>query len=165
MLLTRFRCFFFWLWVNHFCLFCVHLMLVCHSVQLSHTWSDFSRLLRVMLFCVTSFWFYYHQFWWSSWNAMLALFLLYLVLVWIFSWCDLFQVTATEASCVLYIICSQFTTFEQVTLCSSYCAWFVALLASPYAVLLRTCPYLFLAQFDSSVYIRIQFELHWPVQS
>ena len=46
------------------------------------------------------------------------------------------------------------------TLYSAYCAWFFTLLASPYAVLLCTCPYLFLAQFDSSVYIRIQFELH-----
>ena len=96
---------------------------------------------------------------------MLALFLLYVFLVWIFSWRDLFQVTGTDASSVLYIICSQFITFEQVTLYSAYCAWFVALLASPYAVLLRTYPYLYLTQFDGSVYVRIQFELHWPVQS
>ena len=47
--LTRFRSFFFWLWGNHFCLICVHLLLVYHSVQLSHTWSDFSRSLRVMI--------------------------------------------------------------------------------------------------------------------
>ena len=46
-----------------------------------------------------------------------------------------------KASCVLYIICSQFITFKQVMLISAYCAWFVALLVSPYAVLLRTCPY------------------------
>ena len=77
---------------------------------------------------------------------MLALFLVYVFLVWIFSWCDLFQVTGTDASVVFLM------------LCSAYCTWFVALLA-PYVVLLRTCPYLFLAQFDSSVYIRIQFEL------
>ena len=74
---------------------------------------------------------------------MLTLFFLYVFLVWIFSWRDLVQITATEASCVLYIICSQYITFEQVTLCSAYCVWFFALLASPYAVLLRTCPYLF----------------------
>ena len=86
---------------------------------------------------------------------MLTLFLLCLFLNWIFRWRDLFQVTGTDASCVLYVICSQFITFDQVTLFTSYCAWFVALLASPYAVWLRTCPYLFLAQFDSSVYIRI----------
>ena len=86
------------------------------------------------------------------------------LILWIFSCRDLFQVTGTDASCI-YIICSQFITFEQVTLCSSYCAWFVALLTPPYAVLLRTCPYLILTQFDSSVYIRIQFELLWPVQS
>ena len=91
---------------------------------------------------------------------MLALFLLDVFLVWIFNWRDLFQVIRTESSCVLYIICSQFITFEQVEFYSAYCAWFVALLASPYAVLLRTCPYLLLAQFDSLVYIRIQFELH-----
>ena len=40
---------FFWLWVNHFCLFCVHLMLIYHSVQRSHTWSDFSHSLRVVI--------------------------------------------------------------------------------------------------------------------
>ena len=108
--------------------------------------------------------FYYHRLWWSSWHAMLALFLLYVFLVWIFSWRDLFQVTGTDASCVLYIICSQFITFEQVTLYSAYCAWFIALLASPYAVLLRTC-LCFLGVFHSSVYISIQFQLHWPVQS
>ena len=48
---------------------------------------------------------------------MLALFLLYLFLVWMFRWHDSFQVTGTDASCVLYIICSQFITFEQVTFC------------------------------------------------
>ena len=90
---------------------------------------------------------------------MLALFLLYVFLVWIFSWCDLFQVTGTDTSYGLYIICSQFITVEQVTLCSSYCAWFLALLASPHVVLLRIWPYLFSAQFDSLVYIRIQIEL------
>ena len=91
---------------------------------------------------------------------MLVLFLLCVFLAWIFSRRDLFQVTGTDASCALYIICSQFITFEQVTLYSAYCTWFVALLASPFAVLLCTCPYLFLVQFDSSVYIRIQFELN-----
>ena len=45
------------------------------------------------------------------------------------NWCDLFQVTGTEASCVLYIICSQFINFKQVSLCSAYCVWFFALLA------------------------------------
>ena len=44
---------------------------------------------------------------------MLALFLLYIFLVWIFSWRDLFQVTGTDASCVLYIICSQFITLSK----------------------------------------------------
>ena len=47
---------------------------------------------------------------------MLALFLLH-VLVWMFSWRDLFQVTRT------------------VTLYSAYCAWLVVLLTSPYAIL------------------------------
>ena len=119
---------------------------------------------RKLEFCFTSFWTYYHRLWWSSWHVKSALFLLYVFLVWIFSWHDLFQVTGTDASSVLYIICSQFITFEQVTLCSAYCAWFVALLASPYAIVLCTYSYLFLAQFDSSIYIRIQFELRWPVQ-
>ena len=48
-LLTRFKSFFFWLWVNHFCLICVHLLLVYHSAQLSHPWSDFNCSLRVMI--------------------------------------------------------------------------------------------------------------------
>ena len=81
---------------------------------------------------------------------MLALFLLYGFLIWIFTWRALFQITGTDASCVLYISCSQFITFKQGTLRSAYRAWFVALLASYYAALLRTCPYLFLAQLDSS---------------
>ena len=122
-------------------------------------------LYQKLEFCFTSFWFYYHRLWWSSWHAMLALFLLYVFLVWILNWRDLLQVTGTDASCVLYIIWSQFITFEQVTPFSDYCAWLFALLVSPYVVLLRTCPYLFLAQFDSLAYIRIQFELRWPVQS
>ena len=131
--------------------------------QISAAWSE--PWYRKLEFCFPSFWFYYYRLWWISCHAMLALFLLYVFLVWIFSWCDLFQVTGTDASYVLYIIRFQFITFEQVTLCSAYCAWFVTLLVSPYAVLLHTCPYLFMAQFDSSVYIRIQFELCWSVQS
>ena len=168
-LLTRFRSFFFWLRVNHNCLICVHLQLVYHSAQLSYTWSDFSRSPRVMM-SETRILFRFILVLLSSTlmkqlHARLAIFLLFVFLVLIFSWRDLFQVRETDASCVLYIICSQFITFEQITLYSAYCAWFVALLAPPYGVLLLTCPYLFLAQFDSSVYIRIQFELRWPLQS
>ena len=112
-MLTRFRYFFFWLWVNHFCSVCVHLMLVYHSVQISHTWSK--SWYRKLEFYVTSFWFYLHPLWWNSWNGMLALVLWYVFMVCMFSWCDLFQFTGTEASCVCYIICSQFITFEQVS--------------------------------------------------
>ena len=113
MLLTRFWCFLFWLWVNHFCLFCVHWMLFYYLVILGQISTACSEpLYRKLEFCFTSFWFYHHRLWWSSWHAMLALFLLYLFLVWIFSLRDLFQVTATDASCVLYIICSQFITFK-----------------------------------------------------
>ena len=46
---------------------------------------------------------------------MLALFLFYVFLVWIYSWYDLFQVTGTDAICILHIICSHFTTFEKVS--------------------------------------------------
>ena len=144
------------------CLFTTQLSLVILgqiSAARSESW------YRKLEFCFTSFWFYYHRLWWSSWHAMLAIFLFSNIsLVWTFSWRDLFQVPGTDASCVLYIISSQFITFEQVTLCSAYCAWFVALLASPYAVLFHTCSYLSLAQFNSSVYIRIQFELRRTVQ-
>ena len=143
------------------CLFTTHLSLVILgliSAARSESW------YQKLEFCFTSFWFYYHRLWWSSWHVMLALFLLYAFLVWIFSWRDLFQVTGTDPTCVLYIICFQFITFEVVTLCSAYCAWFVALLSSLYAVLLRACPFLFLPQFDSLVYIRVQFKLRWPAQ-
>ena len=40
------RSFFFWLWANNFFLIGVHLLLVYHAAQLSHTWSDFSRSLK-----------------------------------------------------------------------------------------------------------------------
>ena len=49
MLLTWFSSFFFWLWGNLFFLICVHLLLVYHLAQLSHTCSDLSRLLTVMI--------------------------------------------------------------------------------------------------------------------
>ena len=95
------------------CLFTTHLSLVILgliSAARSESW------YQKLEFCFTSFWFYYHRLWWSSWHVMLALFLLYAFLVWIFSWRDLFQVTGTDPSCVLYIICFQFITFEVVTL-------------------------------------------------
>ena len=170
MLLTRFRTFFFWLWVNHFCLICVHLLLVYHLAQLSHTWLDFSRSLIVMI-SETRTLFHFILVLLSSTlmkqlTCNIGIISLIRILVLIFSWRNLVQVAGTDASCVLYIIYSHFIiTFEQETLCSAYCACFVALLVSPYAALLRTWPYLFSAQFDSSVYIRIQFELRWLVQS
>ena len=157
MLLARFRSFFFWLWVNHFCWICVHLLLVYHSTQLSHTRSDFSRLVRVMISATRILFHFILVF--LSWTLMkhltcsVGIFLLYVFRVWIFSGRDLFQITETDSSCVLCIICSQFVTFEQVMLCSAYCPWFVALSASPYAVLLRTFPYLFLAQFHGSLWV------------
>ena len=134
------------------CLFTTQFSLIILG-QISAACSE--SLYRKLEFCVTSFWFYYHRLWWSSWHAMLALLLLHVFLVRIFSRHDLFQVRGTDASCVLYIICSQFITFEQVTLYSVYCAWFV-LLASPY-VLLRTCLYLFLA------YLIVQFKLEFSL--
>ena len=129
------------------CLFTTQLSLVIlDQISVAHSEPWYRRVE----FCFTLLWFYYHRFWWSSWREKLALFLIYVFLVWIFSWCDLFEVTGTEASCVIYIICFQFITFEQVTLCSAYCTWYFALLSSPYGVLLRTCPDLFLTQFHSS---------------
>ena len=46
---------------------------------------------------------------------MLALFLLYVFLVWIFSRHDLFQVIGTDASCVLCIICFWLNLIVQFT--------------------------------------------------
>ena len=82
------------------------------------------------------------------------------LLVCIFSGSYLVQVTGTDASCFLCIICFQFMTFEQDTLYCAYCVWFIALLASTYAALFQKYLNLFFAEFDSSVYISIQFELH-----
>ena len=139
-------------------------MLVYHSIQLSHTWSDFSRLLRVIILETRILCHFISVLLSSTLIKQLtcnvSMILLYVFLVWIFSWCEFFQVTETDARCALYVICYQFIIFEQVTLYFAYYTWFVAMLASPYAVLLRTCLYLFLAYFDSSVYIRIQFEFH-----
>ena len=131
-------------------------LLVYQSAQLCHTWSDFSRSLRVMI--------------WETrilFHSILVLLSLTLrkqltcsvsivsiirILVWIFSWHDSFQVTETDASCVLYKFFCQFITFEPVTLCSTYYVWFVTLLASSYAVLLCTGPYLLLVNLIFSLY-------------
>ena len=64
---------------------------------------------------------------------------------------------------LFYIICFQFITFEHAMLYSSYWAWFIALLASPY-VGITLCRFvlhmlLFLAEFVGSFNISIQFEL------
>ena len=101
------------------------------------THSDFNHLLRVwyqkLEFCVSSFYSYYYLLWWSMhWHSMLALFLLYVFLIWIFSRSYLIQATGFDASRAFYIICSQLITFEQATLFSAYCTCFIALLVSPY---------------------------------
>ena len=82
--------------------------------QISATHSE--SWYRKLKFCVTSFCFSYHRFWCSRSHAMVVLLLLYVFLVWIFSWRNLFQVTGTDASCVLYIICSHSITLSN--LCS-----------------------------------------------
>ena len=143
-MLTRFRCFFLWLWVNHFCWYWMHFTTLLNLVILGQISAAFSESWYWKLeFRVTSFWFYYHRLWWSSWRGMLTLYLLLVFLVWISSWHELFQVTRTDASCAIYIICSQFMTFEQVPLYPDYCAWLIAFLISPSAFLPCTCPYLF----------------------
>ena len=87
---------------------------------------------------------------------MLALFLLYVFLVWVFSGHDFFQVIGIEASCDFPIICFQFINFEQLHSILSDCTRFITFLLSPYAVLFLTYFSLLLAEFDSSVYISIQ---------
>ena len=57
-------------------------------------------------FSVTLFWFYYYRLWWSSWHDMFGIISLISILVWIFSERDLFQVTGTDTSSVLYIFVS-----------------------------------------------------------
>ena len=91
--------------------------------------------------------------------ALLALFLLCVFSVWIFSERDLFLVLGTDASCVLYIICFQFINLRKLRFILSYYTWFIALLASHYAVFFPLCLCLIFAEFDSSVYITIQFWL------
>ena len=73
------------------------------------------RWYRKLEFCFNSWWLYYHRLSWNSSHVMLALFLLYSFLVWIFSWRDLFQVTGSDTSFVFCIICSQFITIQQVS--------------------------------------------------
>ena len=92
MFLTRFRCFFFWLWLNRSFYFACILFL-------------FTNQFSLVILGQISFWFYCHRLWWGSWHAMLTLFLLCVFLILIFSFCDLFQETRTDASCVLCIIC------------------------------------------------------------
>ena len=116
LLLTLSKSFLFF-FVCIWCLLTTQFSLVILGLILVSYWDTWCRKLE---FCVTSFWFYYHRLWWSSWHAILALFLLYVFLVWNFSWRDLFQVTRIDASCVFYIICSQFIPFEQVTLYFAY---------------------------------------------
>ena len=105
MFLTRFRYFSFWLWVNNFCLFCVHLMFVYHSVQLSHAWSDFNRLLRVMI---------------SETRILCQLILTCNVVIISFtriSGLDIWLtwlVTGTDASCVYCIICSPLSKLHSI---------------------------------------------------
>ena len=159
MLLTQFRCFFFWLWSKHFCYF---VCICCFSstqfslVIISQISDAYSKSLPSFIII---------DFDEATEMQCLVLFILYILLVSIFSGRDLFQVRETDAGCVFYMICFQLITFKEVMLYSAYCAWFIALLASPYAVLFHTCLHLFLANFHSSAYISIQFELHWPVQS
>ena len=95
-------------------------MLVYHSVQLSHTWSDFSRLLRVMISETRILCHFILVLLSSTLMKQLTCYVdiisLISILVWIFSERDLFQVTGTDASCVLYIICSHSITLSN--LCS-----------------------------------------------
>ena len=69
-LLTRFKCFFVWLWVNHFvyfvciwCLFTIWFSLLRLSQILAACSEPWYRKLE---FCVTSFLFYYHRLWWNG---------------------------------------------------------------------------------------------------
>ena len=131
MFLTRFKCFFFWLWVNHFCLILCAFDACIPLIQISTTCSE--SWYQKLEFCVSSFYSYYYLLWWSMhWHSMLALFLLYVFLIWIFSRSYLIQATGFDASRAFYIICSQLITFEQATLFSAYCTCFIALLVSPY---------------------------------
>ena len=77
-------------------------LVILNQISAACTESSYGKLE----FCFTSFWFYCHRLWWSSCHAMLALFLLYVFLVLIFSCRDMFQVRWIDASCVLYIIFS-----------------------------------------------------------
>ena len=111
----------------------MHLLLVYHSAQLSHTWSHFSCSLRVMISETRILFHFILVLLSSTMMKQLTCNVGIIFLIHIFGldwWRDLFQVTESDVSCVLCIICSQVITFEQDTLCSAYCAWFVALLAS-----------------------------------
>ena len=71
-------------------------------------------------------------------------------LVWIFSERDLFLVTGTDTSSVLYIFVSVQYLSKSRSM-SAYCACFIALLESPYAVLFRI---------GLCFWVRFTFHLH-----
>ena len=129
MLLTQFRCFFFsssFLFI--LCTFdaCLH-----HSIQISHTGSDFSSLLRVMISETRILCHFILVLFSSTLMKQLTCNVGIIFLIYTYFWLEclvgVFQVTRTDTSCVLYITCSYFITFEQVMLYSAYCIWFVAL--------------------------------------
>ena len=118
-------------------------MFAYHSAQLSHTWSDFSPLLRVTI----------------SETRILCHFILILlsstlmkqltdnvgIISIIHIFClDIWLAWLVPAHRYWRYLCSLHNLFfsELVTLYSAYCAWFVALLAPPYVVCRRICPYL-----------------------
>ena len=164
MLFIQFRSFFFWLWVNHFCLICVHLLLVYHSAQLSHTWSDFSRSLRVMI-SETRVLFHFIIVLLSSTLmnqltcnvgiiSVIRIFVLDIYLVWLVpghrncrylcSLHNFFSFHNLRASQALFYLLRLVYCIVIITLCRLPCS----------------LPYLFFTQFDSSVCIRIQFGFH-----
>ena len=74
-------------------------------------------------------------------------------------WAWLVPGIGTNTSCVFYIICFQFLPLNKSSSILPNCTWFFVLLVSPYAFFFPTFLSLVLAEFNSSVYISIQFEV------
>ena len=139
--------------------FLLYLLHILYLVQLSHTCSDFSHLLKVMILETRILHHLIQVLLSSPLMKQLTCHVDNISLIHIFGlsiqWCDLFQVLGAD----VYLF--SVYTFAQVThFIISYGTWFIALMASPYAVLFPTCLCLILAEFGSSVYISIQFEFH-----
>ena len=124
MLLIWFSCSFFVYFVCICCLSTTQFSLVIFS-QISVNCSKSSYWIPEVYF--TSFWLYHHWLWWISWYNVDIISFIH-ILVWIFKGHGFFQVTRTNASYVLYIICFQLIALSKSGSILSNCTWFISVM-------------------------------------